>query len=137
MPGDKSISHRAAMIAAMAQGTSRVKNFSPSEDCAATLRCLEQLGVQITREASLLSIAGLGRDGFSAPAAALDCGNSGTTMRLLAGILAAQSFASTLTGDESLRARPMQRIIEPLQRMGAQISSTDGRAPLKIQGCAS
>jgi 3-phosphoshikimate 1-carboxyvinyltransferase len=134
MPGDKSISHRAAMIAATAEGTSRIKNFSTSEDCAATLTCLKQLGARITREGSELLIEGVGRDGFKAPGESLDCGNSGTTMRLLAGILAGQTFESTLTGDGSLRSRPMQRIIEPLQRMGAQISSTDGRAPLKIRG---
>jgi 3-phosphoshikimate 1-carboxyvinyltransferase len=134
MPGDKSISHRAAMMAALANGTSRVKNSSTSEDCAATLRCLEQLGVKIVREDSDLSIEGVGRDGLRAPSEALDCGNSGTTMRLLAGILAGQPFESILTGDASLRSRPMQRIIEPLKMMGAEISSVDGRAPLTIRG---
>ena len=136
MPGDKSISHRAAMIAVMAEGTSRIKNFSTSEDCAATLRCLKQLGLHVSHEGSDLLIEGLGRDAFSAPVAALDCGNSGTTLRLLAGILAGQNFESTLTGDQSLRSRPMQRIIEPLQLMGAEISSTSGHAPLKIRGHA-
>jgi len=134
MPGDKSISHRAAMIAALAEGTSRIGNFSTSEDCGATLRCLEQLGVRVSRDGSDLSIEGAGRDGFRAPASPLDCGNSGTTMRLLAGILAGQEFESTLTGDDSLRSRPMQRIIEPLQMLGAEISSSDGRAPLTIRG---
>jgi 3-phosphoshikimate 1-carboxyvinyltransferase len=134
MPGDKSISHRAAMIAALADGTSRIKNFSANEDCAATLRCLAQLGVSITRVSTDVSVEGAGAHGLRTPAAALDCANSGTTMRLLAGILAGQNFKSTLTGDTSLRSRPMQRIIEPLQMMGAGILSDDGRAPLTIQG---
>ena len=134
MPGDKSISHRAAMIAALAEGTSRVRNFSTSADCNSTLSCLKELGVSIIREGADLLIHGVGSDGFRAPRGPLDCGNSGTTMRLLAGILAGQSFESTLTGDESLRSRPMARIIEPLQMMGASISSDDGRAPLVIHG---
>jgi len=134
MPGDKSISHRAAMFAALADGTSSITNFSTSADCAATLSCLKQLGVSIERENEGLLIIGAGIDGLRAPQAPLDCGNSGTTMRLLAGILAGQDFNSTLTGDESLRSRPMQRIIEPLQMMGASISSDGGRAPLLIHG---
>ena len=134
MPGDKSISHRAAMIAALADGTSRIKNFSASDDCAATLRCLAQFGVSITRAGTDVSVAGAGPHSLRAPSAPLDCGNSGTTMRLLAGILAGQNFKSTLTGDASLRSRPMQRIIEPLQMMGAGILSDDGRAPLIFQG---
>src|SRR5262245_17529861 len=127
MPGDKSISHRAALIAALARGTSSIQNFSTSEDCAATLRCLEALGVSIERTGTDVVVDSTG--GFSAPAAPLDCGNSGTTMRLLAGMLAGQSFESILTGDESLRARPMQRIIEPLTMMGSKVSSVDGHAP--------
>src|SRR5438309_10253969 len=134
MPGDKSISQRAAMIAALGNGASRIKNFSTSEDCAATLRCLQQLGVTITREDGDVLIRGVGREGLRAPSAHLDCGNSGTTMRLLAGILAGQEFESTLSGDDSLSARPMQRIIEPLQMMGAEITSNDGRAPLTVRG---
>jgi len=134
MPGDKSISHRAAMMAALAEGTSSIRNFSTSADCAATLSCLEALGVQIQRDGTDLLLTSVGIDGLRAPKAPLDCGNSGTTMRLLAGILAGQDFTSTLTGDESLRSRPMQRIIEPLQMMGANISSNDGRAPLLIKG---
>ena len=133
MPGDKSISHRAAMIAALAEGTSSIQNFSTSADCTATLSCLRALGVSIERDADLL-ISGVGIDGLREPSGPLDCGNSGTTMRLLAGILAGQDFKSTLTGDDSLRSRPMQRIIEPLQMMGARISSHAGRAPLVIQG---
>ena len=120
------------MIAALAEGTSRITNFSNSADCAATLSCLAKLGVLIERADSELLIHGVGANGFRAPGASLDCANSGTTMRLLAGILAGQNFQSTLTGDESLRSRPMQRIIEPLQMMGATISSRDGRAPLLI-----
>jgi 3-phosphoshikimate 1-carboxyvinyltransferase len=134
MPGDKSISHRAAMIAAVAEGTSRLKNYSTSADCAATLSCLQQLGVGMVREGNGILIHGVGANGLQVPGEPLDCGNSGTTMRLLAGILAGQDFASTLTGDESLQSRPMQRIIEPLQMMGANISSNDGRAPVVIQG---
>jgi 3-phosphoshikimate 1-carboxyvinyltransferase len=134
MPGDKSISHRAAMFAALADGTSSITNFSTSADCFATLSCLRQLGVLIEREDEELLITGVGIDGLRAPQAPLDCSNSGTTMRLLAGILAGQDFNSTLTGDESLRSRPMQRIIEPLQMMGARISSDAGRAPLLIHG---
>ncbi len=134
MPGDKSISHRAAMIAALADGTSRITNFSNSADCTATLSCLTKLGVSIERRGKGLLVHGVGPDGLRAPAEPLDCTNSGTTMRLLAGILAGQNFKSTLTGDESLRSRPMSRIIEPLRMMGASISSNDGRAPLVIEG---
>lgn len=134
VPGDKSISHRAAMIAAIATGTSHLRNYSTSADCAATLSCLEKLGVGIERNDHEVIIQGVGLNGLAAPAGELDCGNSGTTMRLLAGILAGQNFVSTLTGDESLRSRPMQRIIEPLQMMGAEIDSLNGRAPLRIQG---
>ena len=138
VPGDKSISHRAAVIAALARGTSCIENFSTSADCASTLRCLAQLGVRIKREANTVLVEGVGAEGvpqFQTPRAALDCGNSGTAMRLLAGVLAGQGFASTLDGDSSLRARPMRRIIEPLQLMGARISSEGDRAPLRIEGC--
>jgi 3-phosphoshikimate 1-carboxyvinyltransferase len=132
MPGDKSISHRAAMIAALAHGTSRIENFSTSEDCAATIRCLDALGISIEKADRDVFFQSTGA--FRAPSAPLDCGNSGTTMRLLAGILAGQKFESILTGDESLRSRPMQRIIEPMTMMGASISSVDGYAPLAISG---
>jgi 3-phosphoshikimate 1-carboxyvinyltransferase len=137
MPGDKSISHRAAMIAALAEGSARIRNYSNSEDCAATVRGLQQLGVRIQRAESEIVVKGVGLHGFDSPAQPLDCGNSGTTMRLLAGILAGQNFTSTLTGDESLRSRPMQRIIEPLQMMGAKIVSRDARPPLIIEGSES
>jgi 3-phosphoshikimate 1-carboxyvinyltransferase len=132
--GDKSISHRAAIIAAIANGACRISNYSTSADCASTISCLRQLGVHIEQINSEVIIHGVGLNGLRAPESELDCGNSGTTMRLLAGILAGQDFVSTLTGDASLRARPMQRIIEPLEMMGADVSANDGRAPLTIHG---
>ena len=122
------------MIAAIANGTSRIENYSTSADCAATLSCLHKLGVHIEKKDAEVIVRGVGLGGLTAPADELDCANSGTTMRLLSGILAGQSFVSTLTGDDSLRSRPMQRIIEPLQMMGAEISSNDGHAPLIIHG---
>lgn len=134
LPGDKAISHRAALIAALAQGTSRIENFSTSEDCAATLACLRELGVRARLETGTLHLEGVGLKGLRAPRGALDCRNSGSTMRMLAGVLAGQSFESVLTGDESLLSRPMRRIIEPLEMMGARIESRDGRAPLRIIG---
>ncbi|MDX6613425.1 MAG: 3-phosphoshikimate 1-carboxyvinyltransferase [Blastocatellia bacterium] len=135
MPGDKSISHRAAMIAALAGGSSRLRNYAFSQDCLATVSCLQQLGAGITRIGPDLQVQTVG--GFSAPATLLDCGNSGSTMRMLAGVLAGQAFAATLTGDESLRARPMRRIIEPLELMGARFESQNGCPPLTIDGTQS
>lgn len=132
LPGDKSISHRAALIAALAKGKSRIANFSTSQDCASTLACLRQLGVSITRAGNEVTIEPSGQ--LSAPVNPLDCGNSGSTMRMLAGILAGQGFASTLTGDHSLQTRPMKRIIEPLQLMGARVSANGGTPPLRIEG---
>jgi len=132
MPGDKSISHRAAMMAALARGTSKIQNFSTSEDCGATIRCVKALGISIERTGTDVCVQSTGI--LSAPSAPLDCANSGTTMRLLAGVLAGQDFESLLTGDESLRSRPMQRIIEPLTMMGGSISAVDGHAPLTISG---
>lgn len=134
LPGDKSISHRAAMISAMAEGEAKIENFATSEDCASTLRCLSSLGVEIEQDGTNVFIKGVGKRGFTKPEYPLDCGNSGTTMRLLAGILAGQSFDSVLVGDESLQSRPMKRIIEPLEKMGAKIESENGNAPLKIHG---
>lgn len=134
LPGDKSISHRAAMIAAIAQGTTRIRNYSPSEDCSATLRCLSALGVRIEAGGADVIIHGAGRAALRSPAGPLDCGNSGTTMRLLAGILAGQPFECVLTGDDSLSRRPMQRIVEPLEAMGAAIEANGGRPPLTIRG---
>jgi 3-phosphoshikimate 1-carboxyvinyltransferase len=134
LPGDKSISHRAAIIASLAGGTSNIANFSTSGDCAATLSCLRQLGVSIEQSGHELLVEGVGDLGFRAPVVALDCGNSGTTMRLLAGVLAGQDFSSELTGDSSLLARPMKRIIEPLSWMGAVVESEGGKPPLRITG---
>lgn len=138
VPGDKSISHRAAIIAALARGRTEVRNFSTSADCAATLAALRALGVAVERDGALVRVEGLGtREGppdFRAPQSPLDCGNSGTTMRLLAGVLAAQAFASVLTGDESLSRRPMRRVIEPLELMGARLTALDGHAPLRVEG---
>ncbi|MDQ1558972.1 MAG: 3-phosphoshikimate 1-carboxyvinyltransferase [Pyrinomonadaceae bacterium] len=137
VPGDKSISHRAAIIAALAAtgGRSRLTNYATSADCAATLACLGALGVPVRRAAGdALEIEGSGVRLPHAPRAPLDCGNSGTTMRLLAGLLAGQPFTSTLTGDASLRSRPMRRIVEPLVLMGARVMSEGGRAPLRVEG---
>lgn len=134
LPGDKSISHRAALFAALAEGETRIENFATSADCASTLACLAQLGVEIQRENSTVFVKGVGKTGFQKPESALDCGNSGTTMRLLAGILAAQNFDSVLTGDESLSLRPMRRVIEPLSEMNARIEATENHAPLKVFG---
>jgi 3-phosphoshikimate 1-carboxyvinyltransferase len=129
LPADKSIAHRTALLSALADGTSRIVNYPASEDPQSTLSCLRQLGVRVEQEDEALRVEG-GR--LSAPASPLDCGNSGTTMRLLAGILAGQPFPSELTGDASLSARPMGRIMAPLSEMGARISARDGRAPLHI-----
>ena len=138
VPGDKSVSHRAAMLASLAAGGTRIENFSSSADCSSTLEALRGLGVGVERDGSVVVINGAGVGGgpprFSAPAGPLDCGNSGTTMRLLAGILAAQPFASVLTGDESLSRRPMRRVMEPLELMGARLSAEDGHAPLRVEG---
>lgn len=136
LPGDKSISHRAAMIAALANGNSIITNFSDSQDCNSTLFCLAKLGVKIGRDGSDVQIQGCENKRLSAPVMTLDCGNSGSTMRMLAGVLAGQEFESTLTGDSSLEARPMQRIIEPLEKMGAVVGSNEGRPPLHVQGRA-
>ena len=133
-PGDKSVSHRAAILSAMAEGETRIKNFATNADCASTLNCLENLGVEVKRVNSTVFIKGAGKTGFAEPKENLDCGNSGTTIRLLAGILAGQNFDSVLIGDESLSRRPMRRIIAPLETMGAKIESEDDRAPLKIRG---
>lgn len=132
VPGDKSISHRAAILASLCSGEMRITNFAESDDCFSTLSCLGQLGTQIEREGPDVFVTGTGV--FNKPAAELYCGNSGTTMRLLAGILAGQPFDTVLTGDASLQERPMSRIIEPLTAMGARIDSDQGRAPLAIEG---
>lgn len=134
LPGDKSISHRAAILTALSSGRARISNFATSVDCASTLDCLRQLGVEISSSGSDVTVTGVGKHGFRSPDASLDCGNSGTTMRLLAGMLAGQDFDSVLIGDDSLLKRPMKRIIEPLTQMGARIESENGLAPLKILG---
>ncbi|MCY7345161.1 MAG: 3-phosphoshikimate 1-carboxyvinyltransferase [Pyrinomonadaceae bacterium] len=134
LPGDKSISHRAAIFASLAEGETRIENYATSADCASTLECLRNLGVKIKQENSTVFVKGVGKNGFTKPAQKLDCGNSGTTMRLLAGVLAGQNFDSVLVGDESLSKRPMRRIIEPLTQMGAKIESANGCAPLRISG---
>ncbi len=123
------------MFAAIAEGTSRISNFASSADCWSTVSCLRSLGVRIEGEGSSdVTVHGVGKTGLSAPSEPLDCGNSGTTMRLISGILAGQPFASTLIGDESLSGRPMKRIIGPLTEMGAVLEAVDGHAPLTING---
>lgn len=135
VPGDKSISHRYAMLAALADGESTIRGYSPGADCAATLACLRRLGVPVRAIGdAAFAIDGRGLRGLSAPIDPLDAANSGTTLRLMAGILAAHPFQSTLTGDASLTRRPMRRVIEPLTRMGARIASAEGRPPLVIDG---
>lgn len=135
VPGDKSVSHRAIMLGSIAEGVTEVHGFLAGEDCLATMSAFRSLGVTIERPAATqLVIHGVGLHGLQAPDADLDLGNSGTAMRLMAGVLAGQNFAATLTGDESLTGRPMQRIITPLSRMGADIGSRDGRPPLVIRG---
>ena len=133
LPGDKSISHRYAMLAAIAEGSSRLENFATGADCASTLGCVRSLGVGVSKDANVVAIEGKG-SALRAPAQPLDCGNSGSTMRMFSGILAGQDFTSELVGDESLTRRPMARVIEPLRRMGAEIASRDGRPPLEIKG---
>jgi 3-phosphoshikimate 1-carboxyvinyltransferase len=133
LPGDKSISHRYGMLAAIAQGETQLSNFSTGADCASTLACMQALGATVTREGDRVHIRGIGRH-LKAPAGPLDCGNSGSTMRMLSGILAGQSFATTLVGDASLSRRPMKRIIDPLERMGARVEAQDGHAPLVVHG---
>jgi 3-phosphoshikimate 1-carboxyvinyltransferase len=134
---NKSISHRAAIFNAIAKGEAVVEGFQRGADCLSTLRCMKELGADWRwQDQETLLVSGTGSRGLTEPASPLDCGNSGTTMRLLAGLLAAQPFFSVLTGDASLRSRPMGRVVEPLRRMGAQINGRDGDrlAPLAITG---
>jgi 3-phosphoshikimate 1-carboxyvinyltransferase len=133
VPGDKSISHRYAMLAAIADGESHLTGYAPGADCASTLACLAALGAGVTR-GDTLTIRGLGLGGLRAPAGPLDAANSGTSMRLLAGLLAAHPFRTIIGGDASLSRRPMRRVIAPLTRMGASIAALDGRPPLTIDG---
>jgi 3-phosphoshikimate 1-carboxyvinyltransferase len=135
IPGDKSISHRYAMLAAIAEGTSRFHNFSAARDCASTLDCVAKLGCEWKRsQDETIEVQGVGPR-LKAPPEVLDCGNSGSTMRMLSGILAGQPFTSKLCGDESLSRRPMARIMKPLSEMGARIEAAEGgRPPLIIHG---
>jgi 3-phosphoshikimate 1-carboxyvinyltransferase len=139
-PGDKSISHRYAMLAAIADGPTIIHGYSTGADCASTLRCLRALGVPIEqtkrdRQTGIhLEILGLQVGGLHRPSATLDAGNSGSTIRMLSGILAAHPFRATITGDSSLRRRPMRRIIVPLERMGARFTSDEGKPPLTVEG---
>jgi 3-phosphoshikimate 1-carboxyvinyltransferase len=136
VPGDKSISHRAVLVAAISEGETRIAGFGRSADTEATVRAVRALGVQVEEESvDELRVAGVGLRGLREPEGPIDCGNSGTLMRLLAGILAGQHGRRfELTGDESLRSRPMERIAEPLRRMGARVETTEGRAPMAIEG---
>ncbi|HYY73117.1 MAG TPA: 3-phosphoshikimate 1-carboxyvinyltransferase [Candidatus Bathyarchaeia archaeon] len=135
LPGDKSISHRYAMLAALAEGTSELRHFSAAADCHSTLGCMSALGAEVKVDKDTVRVTGRGPHGLKPSWRALDAGNSGTTMRLLAGILAGQNFSSKLTGDDSLQKRPMKRVIAPLREMGADIRGRDDNfAPLEIRG---
>jgi 3-phosphoshikimate 1-carboxyvinyltransferase len=135
LPGDKSISHRYAILASLAEGTSEIRNYSSSADCRSTIECMRKLGVEIDITSERVRVAGKGLDGLKAPRRALDAGNSGSTIRMLSGVLAGQTFTSTITGDKSLQRRPMRRVAEPLRQMGADIRAKDGdRAPIEIHG---
>ena len=138
LPGDKSISHRYAMLAGIADGPSRIENYSTGADCASTLGCMRALGVNWERKTdgqNVVEVQGRGLS-LAAPKTPLDCGNSGSTMRMLSGIVAGQSFTSEMIGDESLSRRPMERVIRPLSAMGAKIESQEGKPPLRITGGA-
>jgi 3-phosphoshikimate 1-carboxyvinyltransferase len=134
LPGDKSISHRAAILGAMAEGRTRIENYSEAADCASTLRCLAALGVSLVRDRASVTIEGHGVSAWKAPARPLDAENSGSTLRMLAGALAGRPFRSVLSGDDSLRRRPVERVAIPLREMGATVLSAEGRPPLTIEG---
>jgi 3-phosphoshikimate 1-carboxyvinyltransferase len=134
VPGDKSISHRYALLAGLAEGRSELQNYAPGADCRSTLTCLASLGLDVSAVGETITLVGRGLRRFRSPAGPLDCGNSGTTIRMLAGVLAGQSFDTTMTGDGSLSRRPMGRVIEPLSRMGARIDAADGHPPLRVHG---
>jgi 3-phosphoshikimate 1-carboxyvinyltransferase len=137
LPGDKSISHRYALLGALADGTTRITHYAPGRDCAATLACLARLGVTIEQpDAGTVILLGRGLGGLRSPGGELDAMNSGSTMRMLAGIVAGHPFETRITGDDSLRRRPMRRIITPLERMGARVEHREGRPPLAIHGCS-
>ncbi len=133
VPGDKSVSHRALILGSVAEGATTVSGILRSEDCLATLAALRAMGVTIDDHGPQLTVTGVGAAGLTEPTAPLDLGNSGTSMRLLMGLLAAQPFDSVLTGDESLRQRPMERVAEPLCTMGARIATDQGKAPVRIR----
>lgn len=138
VPGDKSISHRAIIFGSLAKGTSVIDGFLDSDDCLATLKAFQDMGVFIEGPKNQqVIIYGVGKYGLKKPQSIIDCGNSGTSIRLLAGLLAAQSFDSELSGDESLLKRPMLRVSKPLMQMGAQITTTEGKPPIKIKGGSS
>jgi 3-phosphoshikimate 1-carboxyvinyltransferase len=135
LPGDKSISHRLAILAAIAEGESRILNYSTGADCQSTLGCLRALGVEIEKTGNDLTVRGQGLGGLKAPLEVLDAGNSGSTIRMLSGVLAAQPFTSRIGGDDSLSRRPMERIMRPLAEMGASIRAREGKfPPLEITG---
>ena len=135
LPGDKSISHRYGMIASIAEGVSKIQNFSTGADCHSTLGAMRAMGVKIEEDGTEVTIHGVGLNGLKAPAGELDAGNSGSTIRMLSGILAAQPFTSRIGGDESLSKRPMGRIMQPLAQMGAKIVAREDRfPPLEIHG---
>ncbi len=136
VPGDKSISHRSVMFGSLAEGLTEIHGFLQGADCLSTISCFSKMGIQIENHGDEVLVHGRGLHGLSAPDCVLDCGNSGTTTRLISGILSAQPFDTTLTGDASIRKRPMKRIIDPLSMMGAKIESIDGNgcAPLHITG---
>jgi 3-phosphoshikimate 1-carboxyvinyltransferase len=137
LPGDKSISHRYAMLGAVAEGVTRIRNYATGADCHSTLECLRALGAPVERQGAEVVISGRGLDGLQEAAGVLDAGNSGSTMRMLSGILAAQPFTTRISGDESLSRRPMDRILRPLEAMGAWIQARAGRyPPLEIHGRA-
>lgn len=134
LPGDKSISHRYALLGGLADGETVLTGYAPGADCASTLSCLTQLGVAVTRTGDAVRVQGRGVRGLMKPAEPLDCGNSGTTMRMLAGILSAHPFESVLVGDASLTRRPMKRILVPLRELGARVEATNDRPPLTVRG---
>lgn len=135
LPGDKSISHRYGMLSSIAEGTSQLENYSTGQDCHSTLGCFSAMGIQVTKDGTSVTVEGKGLDGLQAPTVELDAGNSGSTIRMMSGILAAQPFTSRIGGDESLSKRPMARIMKPLAEMGAKISARDGQyPPLEITG---
>jgi len=134
VPGDKSISHRSIMLGSIANGVTNISGFLEGEDSLATLKAFQQMGVQIERAGSNIAIHGVGKHGLKSPSEPLDLGNSGTSIRLMSGLLSAQSFNSQLCGDESLSKRPMARVIEPLSMMGALIDSYESKPPLSITG---